>query len=254
MVVRCHPEDRSLLSPGGEPCQRPRGAARRFPAGRPFKQRFPTLSSSQALGLALWSIGIVLARSASLHCRGSGPGLLAPFEPAEPAQTPPGMVSGGRGQEGQWHRPYRRCTPALPVPGAGKRSARRLACPQTTDRRLTVPAALRGQRFGYQPDAAAMVFSFRRKDLRPPSLARRAGIGPSLARRAGIGPADPRWRVGLVSDGLRSTGACQARVVVNPPSRDDPHAHGSAGKIKSIDSNDLAKTANNGIFSLTSRN
>jgi hypothetical protein len=30
-------------------------------------QRFPTLSSSQAFGLALWSIGIVLARSASLH-------------------------------------------------------------------------------------------------------------------------------------------------------------------------------------------
>lgn len=30
-------------------------------------QRFPTLSSSQALGLAFWSIGIVLARSASLH-------------------------------------------------------------------------------------------------------------------------------------------------------------------------------------------
>jgi hypothetical protein len=32
-----------------------------------LKQRFPTLSSSQALGLAFWSIGIVLARSASLH-------------------------------------------------------------------------------------------------------------------------------------------------------------------------------------------
>jgi len=32
-----------------------------------LKQRFPTLSSSQAIGLALWSIGIVLARSASLH-------------------------------------------------------------------------------------------------------------------------------------------------------------------------------------------
>jgi Transposase DDE domain len=32
-----------------------------------LRQRFPTLSSSQAFGLALWSIGIVLARSASLH-------------------------------------------------------------------------------------------------------------------------------------------------------------------------------------------
>ena len=32
-----------------------------------LRQRFPTLSSSQALGLAFWSIGIVLARSASLH-------------------------------------------------------------------------------------------------------------------------------------------------------------------------------------------
>jgi Transposase DDE domain len=32
-----------------------------------LRQRFPTMSSSQALGLALWSIGIVLARSASLH-------------------------------------------------------------------------------------------------------------------------------------------------------------------------------------------
>src|SRR5437763_4794982 len=32
-----------------------------------LRQRFPTLSSPQALGLALWSIGIVLARSASLH-------------------------------------------------------------------------------------------------------------------------------------------------------------------------------------------
>jgi hypothetical protein len=32
-----------------------------------LKQRFPTLSSSQALGLAFWSIGIVLARAASLH-------------------------------------------------------------------------------------------------------------------------------------------------------------------------------------------
>jgi hypothetical protein len=32
-----------------------------------LRQRFPTFSSSQALGLALWSIGIVLARSASLH-------------------------------------------------------------------------------------------------------------------------------------------------------------------------------------------
>jgi Transposase DDE domain len=32
-----------------------------------LQPRFPTLSSSQAFGLALWSIGIVLARSASLH-------------------------------------------------------------------------------------------------------------------------------------------------------------------------------------------
>ena len=32
-----------------------------------LQQRFPTLSPSQASGLALWSIGIVLARSASLH-------------------------------------------------------------------------------------------------------------------------------------------------------------------------------------------
>jgi hypothetical protein len=32
-----------------------------------LRQRFPTFSSSQAFGLALWSIGIVLARSASLH-------------------------------------------------------------------------------------------------------------------------------------------------------------------------------------------
>jgi hypothetical protein len=32
-----------------------------------LRQRFPTLSSPQAFGLALWSIGIVLARSASLH-------------------------------------------------------------------------------------------------------------------------------------------------------------------------------------------
>ena len=32
-----------------------------------LRRRFPTLSSSQAFGLALWSIGIVLARSASLH-------------------------------------------------------------------------------------------------------------------------------------------------------------------------------------------
>jgi Transposase DDE domain len=32
-----------------------------------LRQRFPTSSSSQAFGRALWSIGIVLARSASLH-------------------------------------------------------------------------------------------------------------------------------------------------------------------------------------------
>jgi hypothetical protein len=32
-----------------------------------LRQHFPTLSKPQALGLALWSIGIVLARSASLH-------------------------------------------------------------------------------------------------------------------------------------------------------------------------------------------
>src|SRR4051812_28649281 len=32
-----------------------------------LRHRFPTWPSPQAFGLALWSIGIVLARSASLH-------------------------------------------------------------------------------------------------------------------------------------------------------------------------------------------
>src|SRR5262249_61727750 len=32
-----------------------------------LRQRFPTLSASQVFGLALWSIGIVLAHAASLH-------------------------------------------------------------------------------------------------------------------------------------------------------------------------------------------
>ena len=32
-----------------------------------LRRRFPTLSGPQVVGLALWSIGIVLARAASLH-------------------------------------------------------------------------------------------------------------------------------------------------------------------------------------------
>ena len=41
--------------------------------------------------------------------------------------------------------------------------------------------ALRGRRIGYEPNAPARVFAFRRKDLRRPSLARRAGM---IDRRA----------------------------------------------------------------------
>ena len=61
----------------------------------------------------------------------------------------------------------------------------------------------RGRRVGYQPDAPARVFSNRRKDLRHPSLARRAG--------------------------MRSTGTCQARVLVKPPSWNDPTLNAESG-------------------------
>ncbi len=68
--------------------------------------------------------------------------------------------------------------------------------PDVPDRRVTVPAALRGRPVGYWPNAPARVFSVRCKDLRRPSLARRAG--------------------------MRSTGTDQVQAVVNPRSWDGP--------------------------------
>jgi len=46
-----------------------------------LRRRFPTLSGPQVLGLALWSIGIVLARAASLHAVALALVCWLPFHP-----------------------------------------------------------------------------------------------------------------------------------------------------------------------------